>query len=220
MMDDYRFPNKSRVRLKDGIDSTFYNGLAKVGNEGTISARRLDRLGFPEVYISWDPEHWAYNQQPDGWTFEDHFELVKEPVDDNEKRELFQQAMSGFADQMAKLMGVVPERTEPDVGPEPSDDLPFESREARFDHARDRAIDILKQEGTESFVVTAIRRLPHPDASGGELRSSVAHDSVSPEAELANGAQLAALAAQFHEAAAILQLYHLAEDRHDHGSSQ
>ena len=224
-MDEYRFPEKSRVRLRDGIDPQFYNGLAKVGNEGVITGHRRDKLGFPEIYIKWDREHWAYNHQPDCWTYEDHFELVEEPeVDDKDKREMFQQAMSGFADQMAKLMGMADAepQAEPkvEVQSDPEDDLPFANREERFNAQRDRAIELLKQEGTESFVVTAIRRRPHPDALEGELRAGVAHDSLSPEAELANGAQLAALAAQFHEAAAILQLYTIAEKKHgEHGKT-
>lgn len=226
-MDDFHFPERSRVRLKDGINPEFYNGLAKVGNVGVITGHRRDKLGFPEIFIKWDQEHWAYNQQSDCWTYENHFELVEVPkVNDKEKREILAQAASAFADQMAKVIGLpetsqnastesVPENmADPRLVNSSYEDPPYANREERYAAQRDRAIELLRQEGTESFVVTTIRRRSHPDALEGELLSSAAHDSLSPEAELANGAQLASLAAQFHEGAVILQLYTLADRKH------
>lgn len=216
-MDGYRFSERARVRLKDGVDPSFYNGLAKVGNEGVVTARRIDKLGFPEVYIKWDAEHWAYNHQPDCWTYEGHFDLVEEPVDDKEKREL----LNGFA----KLLGLAAEEpneiSEP-LAELPPDNSPFANPEERFAASMERAMESLKQEGVEAFVLTTMSRRPNPQATEGELRAHVDHDSLTPEAELATGAQLSNMAAQFHEAAVILQLYTISEHKgkHDHGTTE
>ena len=73
---EFKIPLKHRVKLRDGVDPSFYGGMAKVGNEGWVIARQRDRFGLPQIFIQWDPFHWAYNHQPDGWTFEEHFDLV------------------------------------------------------------------------------------------------------------------------------------------------
>lgn len=73
---DYIFDLNDRVRLKD-IDTSFYGDWACVGNEAIITARRKDKYGLPEVYVEWDKNHWSYNSVRDGWTFQEHFELVE-----------------------------------------------------------------------------------------------------------------------------------------------
>lgn len=38
-------------------------------------AKRDD--GFDLIYVSWDHDHWKYNDQPDGWTYPAHFKVLE-----------------------------------------------------------------------------------------------------------------------------------------------
>jgi hypothetical protein len=71
-------PVGSRVSLKDGMERVYTFAVA--GTEGWVRERKEDSDGFPLVRIEWDKEHWRYNGQPDGWTFEDHFRLIDVPA--------------------------------------------------------------------------------------------------------------------------------------------
>ena len=75
---EQRFKINTRVRLREGIDPAFFDGLSRVGNEGWVRRRKRDRYGYPEVLIEWDADHWAYNGQPDCWTMEGQFEAAEE----------------------------------------------------------------------------------------------------------------------------------------------
>lgn len=72
-----RIPLHSRVALKDGADNVY--SLALSGTEGWVRDHRVDDDGFEMVAIEWDPDHWRYNGQPDGWTFASHFRVVGPP---------------------------------------------------------------------------------------------------------------------------------------------
>lgn len=220
-MDGYKFPPNSRVRLRDGVDPSFYHGMAKTGNEGWVVARRKDNLGFPEIYIKWDPEHWAYNRQPDCWTYEGHFELVemKRYMDNDKKKQAAHDLASQFADGIARLFS---DDNQAEPVPEPEreaesvhvvGDTPFASKEERYTASLQKAIQMLQQDGLESFVIVGVVRNPHRDAPKGELRTIVAHDTLSTDAEIAVGAQTAQIAAQFHEASAILNLVQMSEEQ-------
>ncbi len=70
-------PIGTRVRLKS--DRADVYPFAVAGSEGVIKARRSDDMrAFPMVFIEWDHDHWTYNGEQHGWTFEDHFEPVKD----------------------------------------------------------------------------------------------------------------------------------------------
>lgn len=73
-----QFPIGTRIRLKDGVDPSFYDGFSRVGNEGWVRKAKRDRYGYPEVYVEFDRDHWAYNGQPDCWTMEGQFEAAEE----------------------------------------------------------------------------------------------------------------------------------------------
>ncbi len=73
-----QFPVGTRVRLKDDIDPSFYNGFGRVGNEGWIRKRKKDKYGYGQVFIEWDQNAWSYNGTENGWTHENHFEAVEE----------------------------------------------------------------------------------------------------------------------------------------------
>lgn len=75
---EQKFPVNVRVRLRDGVDPGLYGGFSRVGNEGWIRKRRRDKYGYPQVFLEWDKDHWAYNGQQDCWTWEGQFEAVEE----------------------------------------------------------------------------------------------------------------------------------------------
>jgi hypothetical protein len=72
-----RFSVNTRVRLKDGVDPGFYEGFTRVGQEGWVRKRRLERYGYPQIYVEWDKDAWSFNGQPDGWGWEGQFEAVE-----------------------------------------------------------------------------------------------------------------------------------------------
>jgi len=73
---DFHIGVNERVKLKDGFDHLY--PAAYVGSEGWIRNRGFDAVGFPRVFVEWDKKHWTYNGEPNGWTFEGHFDIVKE----------------------------------------------------------------------------------------------------------------------------------------------
>lgn len=75
---EQKFPVNARVRLRDGVDPGLYGGFSRVGNEGWIRKRRRDKYGYPQVFIEWNRDNWAYNGTEDCWTWEGHFEAVEE----------------------------------------------------------------------------------------------------------------------------------------------
>lgn len=77
---EQRFNVNTRVKLRGDVDPSFYNGFSRTGNEGWIRKRKRDRYGYPQVFIQWDKNHWAYNGQEDAWTWEGQFEAVEENV--------------------------------------------------------------------------------------------------------------------------------------------
>lgn len=211
---DFRLPVNARVRLRDGIDPAFYEGMAKVGNEGWITAHKRDKFDLPQVYVRWDTNHWSYNRQPDGWTFEDHFDLIEDAMSEAEDntRKAVEAASAEFAKTMAKLLGSetpAPEKAEHQSIMIPGTQ-PAHNSKGHYEEAVQAAKEALSD--SEAFVTVVIRRSQHPDASQGMLRSILVVDSLSPEAEVLVGAQASAVAAQFHEAAAILQVYALSEE--------
>jgi hypothetical protein len=77
---EQRFSVNTRVKLRGDVDPSFYNGFSRTGNEGWIRKRKRDKYGYPQIFIQWDKDHWAYNGQEDGWTWEGQFEAVEEDV--------------------------------------------------------------------------------------------------------------------------------------------
>lgn len=67
------------VRLKlDGQDSLYQ--FAYAGAPGWVRGQDHDRLGYPQVFIEWDKNHWSYQGEPDKWALEAHFEPMEENV--------------------------------------------------------------------------------------------------------------------------------------------
>jgi hypothetical protein len=194
---EFRFQKGDRIRLRDGVDPGFYEGMAKVGNVGVVTDRRRDRFGLPEVYVKWDRNHWAYNRQPDRWTFEDHFDLEERPVSDHPSRaDMARKAAADFAETMAKLFA------EPDQDPESQASLPVEQgpdadeAAARSEAIQQAASAMVEAEG---FVTIVVHRKPHPDLPFGALSTEVYADCATVESEAIINFQLARLNAKFGE---------------------
>jgi hypothetical protein len=196
-----RLPLKARVRLRDGLGTALYDGMAKVGNEGWITDRRSDRFGFPEVYIHWDQFHWAYNYQPDGWTFEDHFDIVKTMADNNDIRKQISDMAAGFA-KLAESLDDGP----PDAFPEAEAEAP---EDTQSDFATDEAYDqsiakaVKTLQASEAFMLVAINREPHPMVKEGMLKPSVVGNAKTADTQVVVGMQLSQLAAGYHHDAAL-----------------
>lgn len=113
-------PVGSRVALKDGFDNVYLSAVA--GSEGCVRARKEDEDGFPLIFIEWDKEHWRYNNQVDGWTFESHFKVLEEGDEQAEERathEFLQKLkgmshvhlddIEGYLDELANAMEIASE---------------------------------------------------------------------------------------------------------------
>ncbi len=83
----------TRVQLLEHMAGVYKKAVP--GAVGTIKAKKVDE-GFDMVFIVWDQNHWRYNGEPDGWTFESHFEPT-------EKVNMFQalEDPKAFADNVA-----------------------------------------------------------------------------------------------------------------------
>lgn len=75
------------VRLKmDGQDALY--PFAGAGSPGWVRKQQHDRLGYPQVFIEWDKNHWSYNGEPDKWAMEAHFEpLENAPMSDQSQNQ-------------------------------------------------------------------------------------------------------------------------------------
>lgn len=216
---EFRFQVGQRVRLRDGVDPNFYDGMAKVGSEGWIAEHRRDRFGLPEVRVHWDSNHWAYNRQPDVWTFQEHFDPVEETrsMSDQDKAKTAQGLAEEFGKQLAALFSG--EGTGLDAPAPPTEMAPaadardeeLKARVAQYKQDIQAAANAIGE--SEAFVVVTVTRKPDERAEQGALYTEVNGNSLSPEAEVLLGSQLSALGAQFHRTVAALQVYTFAEER-------
>jgi hypothetical protein len=208
---EQKISDNSRVRLRGLVDPTFYEGMAKTGNEGWVRKHRTDRNGLPEVWIEWDREHWADNMQPDRWTFEEHFDVVKEGrmADEitPEDMKLFLQFREMMQGQEAVAVDSEPEVT----------DLEAE-HQAYFVAQRERATEIMAN--AEAFFCIGVQRQTGGEqARQGALVVGTAGDSLSPETDLVLGMQLSTFASRFHDEAALMLIHDLTSDGDDDGGS-
>lgn len=212
---EFRFAIPTRVKLRDGIDPAFYDGMAKVGNEGWITAQRRDRrFDLPEVYIQWDPTHWSYNKQPDQWTFQEHFDPVEEtPVSEDADKinETIQAMAAEFAAGVAKAIsgGQSPAAPVPPATTDPLDVVV--DPEKLYAEAMQEAFEVLP--GAEGFVLIVVNRESHPEAPEGALMASRFGSAKTPEAEILIGAQVAHTGSVFHRQTALDLISRVVGDR-------
>lgn len=65
-----------KVKIKYSAADLYQQSFG--GAEGWVRDRKTDSHGYPMVFIEWDKTHWTYSAEPDGWTFDSHFEPVDE----------------------------------------------------------------------------------------------------------------------------------------------
>lgn len=93
-------PLDEPVRLKSEFADVY--ALAAPGAVG-FARRRKDDEGFKMVFIEWDQSHWAYSGESDKWTFENHFEPVKDETKmSDEKRKLPADLLAGIEELFAE----------------------------------------------------------------------------------------------------------------------
>lgn len=63
-----------RIELLPAMQHLYEDAIA--GSRGWAKDVKVDDLGFPLVYIEWDRDHWKYQGQEDGWTFQSHFRII------------------------------------------------------------------------------------------------------------------------------------------------
>lgn len=170
------FPLHARVALVDGADDVYAFALA--GTEGWVREVKVDEYGFDMIRVEWDKDHWRYNGQPDGWTFESHFKQVGDPQPPE-----------------------IEEFEEEDIEP---GDITF-TEPAASEAQIEQYIEMLSEamdaaSDSEAFFMIAVRRIPNPD-NPQELMfvPQIFMDSTSREGGLLLEIQLAECAANSYE---------------------
>lgn len=231
-------PNQ-RVRLRDGVDPNFYGGMGMAGNEGWIRRQEHEpQYGFVRVYIEWDKDHWAYNGAPDMWTWEGHFETVKEDEEtmtdedrqDNKRKRSIEQQFKDFQE-FQKFVSSLDQPSSPeeneDVG-EDEDHGGYEHYPGGYlpghgpiDHEEEIVRDygeILKKAvnnlaEAEGFIVIAVHRHDHPGAPKGVLIPLIYQHSLTPESELLANMQVASLSSDLYQEIAMPRLQEIFKDQ-------
>lgn len=134
----------TRVELLADRAAVYKRAVA--GSIGTVKAKKVDE-GFEMVYIEWDKDHWRYAGEPDGWTFEAHFQPT-------EKTTIFHALddPSEFADRVA-------ERMEEEIDDERVIDAYIERL--------NEVVSLLSE--SEGFIVLAARQEAHPKSEDEQI---------------------------------------------------
>lgn len=213
-----RFPANTRVRLREGVDSGFYGGFSRVGCEGWVRRRKLDRYGYPQILVEWDKDHWAYNGQEDCWTWEGHFEAVGDismpeqpqqpksqvPDDDEKFKALMRDISETFVKNTYDAIAAYRGETSP-VGHEadPEPEQPKATAETKPE-IKEEDWETLVNEATKllgkspAYVLVALDRVT-AEGQPTMIVPRVFHASRDPEYGLVIQSQLAALLAGFTE---------------------
>jgi hypothetical protein len=140
-------PLHSRVALIDGADSVYTFALS--GTEGWVRGRKVDDFGYDLVKVEWDKEHWRYNGQPDGWTFESHFKIIGPPEipATTEEEEEVEQGEQSQEESIGELT----------LHEAPPADHQIEVYIDTLTEAMDAASE------SEAFLMIAVRRVPNPE---------------------------------------------------------
>jgi hypothetical protein len=206
-----RIPDNSRVKLRDYIDPTFYQGLAKSGNEGWIRKHKLHSSGIHEVFIEWDRDHWADNMQPNQWTFEEHFEILEKGEGDRMPEGI----SSDEWEQFQRFRAMQRVESEPNANEDPSASKPADNADfVQRRHFEAQAAKIPEMlESADSFFFISVQ---YSDPERGEdkklISVSTAGSSMSPETDLVLGMQLSTFASKFHTEAALMLLQDLTQE--------
>jgi hypothetical protein len=201
-----------RVRIRKDVDPSLYHGMLTIGNEGIIRQVREDRFGLPQVWIEWDKNHWTYNGAPDGWTFEEHFDIINtENKKDNmssdkaNKQALaakFAKLFTELFDDESDASGARVEDV-PTVGT--SEDLRAELETS--DSISDRTAiiaavhEILSE--AEAFMVIGVQRMDHPKSQKGMMVPFALSYADNFVAELLTAVHMSSLTTQSYQELAL-----------------
>lgn len=214
----FRLNVDDRVRIRDEVDPSLYQGLSTLYNEGVITQVRKDRYDLPQVYVKWDKNHWSYNGAPDCWTYEDHFDLI-ETMTEPSKQDLARQLAADFANGMAGLFA----DGETEAAPEPSKaaqlrtELSTDTLTVAEAEHEDETLAVLAAVSAqlaeaEAFIVIAVGREEHPKSAKGILIPYAMSYAHNPAAELLATAHMAGLATRAHQELTIQAIAALTSD--------
>jgi hypothetical protein len=207
-----------RVRIRNEVDPALYRGMSTIFNEGVIRKVREDQFGLPQVYIEWDKNHWSYNGAPDGWTFEEHFDVV-------ESKSMAKQSKAELAEQFAAFLKMM--EAEEEAVPEPpkpvkkgastsdlrkrlealmpsADDTDSVNETIEVEDATEGRAEAVKAvhevlDSAEAFIVIAIQRVAHPKAENGMMLPFALTYADNPVAELLATAHMSGLSTQAYQ---------------------
>lgn len=207
---EQRFNIDTRVKLREGVDPSLYGGFSRVGNEGWIRKRKRDRYGYPQVFIQWDKDHWAYNGAEDGWTWEGQFEAVEEnqmadaaqPNNQDELQATVRGITENFVQAIFGALGAPAAQVAP-----PSDDIVEQPQaDAEESEGSDKWEDLaLATQAGEAittapaYLVIALERMEVPGAPSMMI-PRVFHAAREPEHALIVQSQLAHVLASLQDA--------------------
>jgi hypothetical protein len=206
-----------KVRIKDHVDPLIYNGMTTIGNEAWIRDIKVDRWQSPMVVIEWDKNHWSYNGAPDGLTFAEHFEKVKQVTRESDmasqnkddKDTKIKKVISNFAQQLIAAMDDDTEDQATAALKAPESDVEhinamadiedalkggkLSKDEERFLDALEGAFETLSK--AEAFIVVGVERFE----SSNIVLPYTLKFALTPEAELVADAFLSILAADSYQ---------------------
>jgi len=184
------FKTGQRVRLKSEGQDNLY-AWAFPGSEGWVRDAQLDDMGYPMIYVEWDKNHWTYNGEANRWTFESHFELVEENMEEKKPEEF-----DDLLKQFQEFLIAKKKADEPEPEPARGDSL------SEYKERLGRAIEVAK--AADSFLIITVTR-EYPDGPEGIplLVPDVVNSYQSPEAGYLLESRLSALAAMSHQDMAL-----------------
>jgi hypothetical protein len=210
---EQQFSVGTYVRLRDGVDPSLYNGYSRVGNTGWIRKRKLDKYGYPQVYIEFDKDHWAYNGQEDGWTWEGQFEAVEENemAENNKQDNDLEETVRGITESFVQAIFGALSSTE-----ESKSELP-ETQTKEDSDKRDALVAETIEAITNSpaYLVVALEHVQMPEKNiPPMIIPRVFHAAHKPEYALIVQSQLAHVLASLQDStiASVLELQQAANE--------
>jgi hypothetical protein len=193
---EQRFKVNTRVRLRDGVDSVFFGGYSRSGNEGWIRKRKRDRYGFPEVLVEWDKDHWAYNGQPDCWSMEGQFEAVEEnDMEAPTPKEARNKMISDLTEKFLGALLAVLDNEEPEATAE-QPEAEEENVEEQWDTLAAEAAEVVTK--APAYVVVALERM-EVDGAPPMIIPRIFHAAREPDYKLITQSHLAHVLASMQD---------------------
>ena len=149
------------------------------------------------VFVEWDRDHWAYNDEPNQWTFESHFEIIEEGSTVSKKSS--DDILRGIAGLIGEYLSDVDNdqgKTQESTAPTPDTaDSPDEFIET-IGNAHERATE------ADAFILISINE--ERDQAGNDIMVPYVYSSHRNDiAGVLLHAQVAAFAAAAHREAAL-----------------